>query len=124
EVLHRFDVGLEAGGLAIGYEHDAVDVLKDDAARGVVVDLTRNGVELEAKIEIADTAGRDRQEIEEKRALLIGRERHHAAAAARVDAGVDVLEIRRLPAKTRAVVDDFGRDFLGRTIDVRHGELK
>src|SRR5690606_14239179 len=80
EVLERGDVRVHALRLRVGDEDETVDTLQDQATRGVVVDLPGYGVEVEARLEAADGTEIDGQEVEEERALLLGRERDELAA--------------------------------------------
>ena len=83
-------------------EDHAVDALQDQLAARVVEDLAGHRVEVEAGLEAADLAERQRQEVEEQRALGLGRERDHLALRVGVGLVVDVLQVRRLPAQARA----------------------
>ena len=100
QVLERLDVGLHALDLRVGDEDHAVDALQDQLAAGVVEDLAGHRVEVEARLEAADLAERERQEVEEQRALGLRREGDHLALRLGVGLVVDVLEVRRLPAET------------------------
>ena len=60
QVLEALDVRVEHRHLRVGDEHDPVDALEHELARGVVEDLAGDGVELEAGLEAADHADVDR----------------------------------------------------------------
>jgi hypothetical protein len=51
------------------HEDDAVDALEDELAAGVVEHLTGHRVEVEAGLEASDLAEREREEVEEQRAV-------------------------------------------------------
>src|SRR5688572_27220201 len=73
QVVHRLDVGLGARSLRVGHEDETVDALEDEAPARVVVDLSRNSVEMKARLEAAHLAEIDRQEVEEQRTLRFRR---------------------------------------------------
>src|SRR5215469_11895430 len=97
------------------------DVLQDELARHVVVDLPRNRVELELGGETAHGGGRDGQEVEEERAVVTRGERDHVPLARLRQALVDVLEVRGFSRHSGAVVHDLEVDDLLRVVDDRHG---
>ena len=99
QVLHRFLIRFHALDLRVGDEHDAVDALEDQLAAGVVVDLARHRVEMEARLESADRPEIDRQEIEEQRAFGFRRQRDQLPARVGLHLAVDVLEIGGLAAE-------------------------
>src|SRR5687767_15275386 len=66
EVLHRFEIRLHPLHLRIRDEHNSIHVFQDELPAGVVVDLTGNGVEMEACVEAANSAEVYREEIEEE----------------------------------------------------------
>src|SRR5690606_27156752 len=84
------------------------------------VDLTRPGIEVEARLEPANRTQIDGQEVEEERAFLLGRERDQLAARLRVHLPVDVLEVRRLAAQPRTIVHELAVDLAARVVDHRH----
>jgi hypothetical protein len=61
---------------------------------------------MEAGLEAADLSEREREEVEEQRAVRLGAEADQLALRLGVGLVVDVLEVGRLPAQTRSVVDD------------------
>ena len=79
EVANGLDVGVHSRLLGVRDEHDAVHALQDQLAGRVVEDLARNGVEMEARAEAANRSQLDRQEVEEERALALGRQRDQLA---------------------------------------------
>jgi hypothetical protein len=101
-------------------EHHAVDALQDQLAAGVVEDLARHRVQVEAGLEAADLAERQRQEVEEQRALGLRGEGDHLPFRLGVGLVVDVLQVGRLPAQTRPVVDDLAVDLARRVVDEAH----
>src|SRR5438876_1199888 len=107
-----------------GVEHAiAADrhALEDQLAARVVVHLARHRVEVEPGLEAADGAQVDWQEVEEQRALGLGGERDHFAARIGRHFAVNVLEVGRLAAQARAVIDELAVDLAGRVVDHRHG---
>jgi hypothetical protein len=79
-------------------------------ARGVIEHLTRHGIEMESGLESANLAQRKRKEVKEKSALCLGSQGDHLSLAVRVRFFVNILEVSRLAAETRAVKDDFAID--------------
>jgi acyl-CoA hydrolase len=120
QVLDRLEVRFRALDLRVGDEDDAVDPLQDELAARVVEDLPRHRVEVEARLEAADLAERQRQEVEEERALRLRREADHLPLRLGVRALVDVLEVRRLPAETGAVIDQLAVDLASHVVDEAH----
>jgi hypothetical protein len=120
EVPDRFDVGFHPLVLAVGHEHDAVHALQDQLPAGVVEHLARHGVEVEAGGEAADGAQVEGQEVEEQRAVRLGREGDHLALRLRRGLVVDVLQVGRLAPEAGAVVDDLAVDLFAGVVDERH----
>ena len=77
KILVALDVRLEHLALRVRHEHHAVRPLQHELARRVVKHLTRDRVELDTRLHAADFAQLERQEIEEQRAIRLGRERKH-----------------------------------------------
>ena len=96
--------------LRIGHEHDAVHAAQNQLAAGVVKDLSRNGVEVNARLEAAHRAQIQRQEVEEQGSIGLGGERDHLALLLFGCFLEDELQIRRLAAQPGAVVDDLAVD--------------
>src|SRR6185295_13637593 len=63
----------------------------------------------------------EREEVEEERSVGLRLHRDHAASIRLGDAVVDLLEIRRLAAQSRAVIDDLRVDLAPRIADNDHG---
>src|SRR5262249_60552200 len=103
--------------LAVRHEDDAVHALQDQLPGGVVEDLAGDGVEVEARLEPAHGAELEGEEVEEERAVGLGREGDELALRVRVRLVVDPLEVRGLPAETRAAVDGRAVDLAGRLIE-------
>ena len=68
----------------------------------------------------ADRAELDGQEVEEERAVGLGGQREHLALVLDGQLLVDPLQVGRLPAQAGAVVDDLGRQLLGRVVEEDH----
>src|SRR5688572_22245722 len=75
---------------------------------------------MESSVESADRTEIDGKEIEEERALRLGGERDELSPRIGFHLAVDVLEICRLTAETRAVIDDLAVDLARRVVDHRH----
>src|SRR5262249_56557762 len=88
--------------------------------RGVVEDLARDSVEVEARLEAPDLADFEREEIEEERPVRVGRERDQTPACPGRGLLVDVLQVGGLSAEARPVVDELAVDLPGRVINKRH----
>src|SRR3990170_2574904 len=123
QVLHRLQIRLHPAGLRIPHEDDAVDILQNELATGVVVHLARHGIEVEPGLESANRAEVDGQEVEEQRALRLGRERNELSSRFRLYLAVDVLEIRGFSAKPGTVVNDLTVDLARGVVDHRHVKL-
>src|SRR5205085_2113480 len=117
QVVERFDVGVHALFLRIGYEDDAIDTAQDELAAGVVEDLSGDGVEVETGLEATDGAEVERQEVEEQSTDRLGGERDHLALLLVTGLVEDHLQVRRLAAESGAVIDDLAVDLAGREID-------
>src|SRR5690606_15308306 len=120
EVLEALDVRLHARDLRVGDEHDAIGALEDQLAARVVEHLAGHRVEVEANLVLADLAEIERQEVEEQRALGLRLERDHLAARLGLRRREHVLEVCRLPAQARAVIDDLAVDLLRQPVDEAH----
>ena len=123
EVLEALEVRVEHRRLRVGDEDDAVDAFEDELARRVVEDLAGDRVELQARLESADDADVDRQQVEEERAVGLGLQAHHLAAALRRGLGVDVVEVGRLPTEARTVVNDLRRHLHRRVVEEDHASV-
>src|SRR5574341_1303503 len=121
QVLDRLDVGLHPLDLRVRDEDDPVHALQDQLPARVVEHLAGDRVEVEARLEAADLAEREREEVEEERALRLGREGDHLALRVRVRLRVDVLQVGRLPAEAGAVIDDLAVDLARAVVDEAHG---
>src|SRR3954454_3481379 len=120
QVLQRLDVRFHARLLRVSDKDHAVDAFQDQLARGVVEDLARNGVEMEARFETANRAEVEREEVEEERAIRFRRERDQLAFRLRVRLVIDPLQVRGLAAETGTVIHDLAVDLARRVVDERH----
>jgi hypothetical protein len=75
---------------------------------------------VEARLEAADLTERERQEVEEQRALGLGGERDHLPLQIGVGLVVDPLQVGRLATQPGAVVDDLAVDLARRVVDEGH----
>ena len=99
---------------------DSIDAFKDKLSTGVVEDLAGDRVEVEAGSKAADLPQRQREEVEEERPLGLRRERDHLPFRVLPGLVVDVLEVGRLPAETRPVVDELAVDLARAVVDEGH----
>ena len=121
QIDHALDVGVVHGPLGVADEDDAIHAFQDELAGGVVEDLARNGIELDAGLEASDDPDVERKQVEEERPVRLRLERDHLAPRARGGAAVDMVEVRRLSTQTGAVIDDLGRHLHGGIVEKNHG---
>ena len=112
QVLETLEVRVHPRDLRIGDEHDAVGPRQHQLARRVVIDLARDGEELQAHAHAPRLRHAQRQEVEVERAIDRGREAHHLAAMLGTSRIVDVLERRRLSSEAGAIEDDLEHQLL------------
>ena len=94
----------------VGDEDDAVDSLEDGLAGRSVHRLTSDAQDLQPEVVAAEADRLERQHVEENRALLGGVHRNHHAAPLASGVLVQLVQVGRLAADGRPVVDDLGRD--------------
>ncbi|MFN8095782.1 MAG: hypothetical protein U0599_26780 [Vicinamibacteria bacterium] len=104
-VLEGGDVLARHRLLRVGDEDDRVGPREHHPARGVVLDLPGNRVELDLEVVAGDGAEAERQEVEEEGPVLRGVQRDEAVGALGVGEPVDLLEVGGLPGLRRPVVD-------------------
>ena len=75
---------------------------------------------MEAGAETMDSTQVERQKVEEKRALRLGRNLEHLSTGTWVNASEHVLQIRCLTTITNAIIDNFTMYLMGSYIDQRH----
>lgn len=121
EALERLQVVALAVHLRISDEDDAVGLFEHKLKRGVVSDLTGDGVEMEGGFVSRQRISLDGEEIEEQRAILRCRERNEVATARWIELGVDLLEVGGLAAEWCAAIDDLETDGVVVVIDAGHG---
>ena len=120
EVLEAFLVAFQGRSLGIRHKDHRIGSAQHQLAGGIVEDLARHRIELDAGLHAPDGAQFDGQEIEEEGAVRLGGQGQHLAAPIAGQRVVDMLEVGRLAAEARAVVDDLGRQLLGRSIEKHH----
>src|SRR5262245_2889350 len=120
EVVERIAVGALARRVRVGHEHDPIRPGEYRAPRQPVVDLPRDGIEVEAGGEAVHLPEVHWQEVEEQRAIVVGGDRDQPAAALLGQALVEELEVGGLPPEPRAVIDDLEMDLTGAVVDERH----
>jgi hypothetical protein len=121
QVRQAVEVGVDHRLLAVGDEHDAVRPLQDHPAGGVVEDLPGNRVELDARLHAPDGAELDGQEVEEEGPVGLGGQGEHLSLVADRQLLVDPLQVRRLAAQPRPVIDDLRRELFRRIVEQDHG---
>jgi hypothetical protein len=120
QVLNGLEVGIHSFFLRIRDEHDPVHAAQNQLAAGIIEDLAGNGIKVETRLEAANAADVDREEIEEKGPVSFGREGDHLAARLAQRLIKNPLQIGRLASQSGAVIDDFAVDFPGREVDETH----
>src|SRR5260370_5371079 len=110
QVIERLDVGVHALLLGIGHEYDAVHSAEDQFAAGVIKDLSRNRVQVNARLEAPHCTQIQRQEIEKQGSISLGGQRDHLPLLLFGCFLEDELQIRRLTAQPGAVIDDLAVD--------------
>jgi hypothetical protein len=120
QVLQALDVGFPHGALGVGHEDDAVHALEYHPPGLPVENLARNGVELEPRLEAGDDPHLQGQKVKKERAVRLGLQRDHLAPRLGRRLVVDVLEVGRLSAEARAVVDHLGGHLHCRVIEKGH----
>ncbi len=123
EALEGLQVVALAVHLRVGDENDAVGLAQDELERGVVGDLTGDGVELEGGLVSGDGIGFDGEEVEEEGAILGGGEGDKVRAAPWIEFGVDLLDIGGLAAEGGATVHDLKGDCFVVVMDAGHVNL-
>ena len=79
QVLERLEVRVDATRLRIGNEHQTIGAGEHELARGVVINLPRNGEELQPHAHAAHPGQPNRQKIEVEGAIDRRRQAHHLA---------------------------------------------
>ena len=77
---------------------------------------------MKAGLEPAQASDVEREEVEEKSPFVGRRERDELAPAGRGRSLVEILQVFRLPAEPRTVIDDLAVDLAGREINEGHGK--
>ena len=111
QVFERLDVGIHPGNLRIGTKDHTIHPAQNQAAAGIVENLARHGIEMEAGLEAPDFPKRQRKKIEKQCALRLSRKGNHLSPRVGVHTFVDVLKVVCLPAETRSVIYDLAVNF-------------
>ena len=106
--------------LGIRDEDDAIGLTQDELEGGVVGDLAGDGVEMEGGFVARDGIGFDAEEVEEERAILSRGKGNEIAAAARIELGVDLLNVGGLTAQRGAAIHDLKTDGTFVVVDAGH----
>src|SRR5271157_267537 len=120
QVLQCFNVGVHSFFLGIRHKHHAVHAPQNQLAAGVVEDLPRHRVKMEAGFEPANTAEVEGKEIEEKSAVGFCSQGDHFPAGFPQGLIKNPLEVGGLTAQTSAVVNDLAVDFAGSEVNETH----
>lgn|GEM_PF-6445336 len=113
-LLHIFPIGIVFGsGLvaAVSDEGDGIASLEDDSPGGVMDGLARDGEEFNFYFNAGFALEVDGEEVEKKRTVIMRGDTEELAAYGGFGAGVDDLQIGGFSRETRAIVDDFYRQF-------------
>jgi hypothetical protein len=121
KIVEGLLVGLEATALGVGDEDHPVDVREDEATGGVVIELPRHRVELEAHRDAANLPRPHRQVVEMERAILLRGDAHHLAAVLRPGGGEEALQRRGLAAQPRAIEHELERQLPRMGVQRGHG---
>jgi hypothetical protein len=116
-IVERLYVLFEPVTLGVHDEDDAVHAFEDELAGGVIMDLARDGVEVETGFKTVDRAELQGEEVKEQRSIRIGRERDHLPFDVVGEFLVDVEKVGRLAAQTAAVINDLAVDLATRVVD-------
>ena len=123
EVFAKIDecgcVVLGLGELRIRDERHAVGPLEHEPARRAVNDLSGHGKELDADGDLFFGLKSKRQHVEKERAIVAGFERHEATARGLIGKDMQGLEVRRLAAQRRTVVDEFDDELFGGKVELQ-----
>ena len=111
EVLPVGVVLCSGGPSAVGDEGDSVGTLEHDAPRSVMNHLAGHGEELHLDLEAIGSAEEDGQQIEEQGAVVVGLDGQQPASHFGAGPLMHHLQIRRLPRKTGAVIDNLDGQF-------------
>jgi hypothetical protein len=120
QVLDRTQVLFDPAPLRVDHEHDGVRALQHIAPHLHVLVLPGHREALNADLEALDLAEIDRQEVEEKRRVLLGVDRDELDLIAWTQQSMHDLEAGRLAAEAYAVVDELGGNRLFCEVDETH----
>src|SRR4029434_991340 len=120
KIFPTLDVLLHLFPLRISDDNETIHAAQDQLPGRVVNHLARNRIKLKFRHEPFDHDRVQRKKIEKQRALRRGRQRNELPAIQRINPLMDVIQIRRLPAKGRTVVNDFELNLATRVINDRH----
>ena len=111
--VHLLEAGhvlLEPVRRRVRDEHHRVRAARHQPPRGRVGRLPGHGHDLEADVEAVEADPAQGQEVEEDRAVLLRVDGDELAAVTALGRGVERLEVGRLPADRRPVVQDLQLD--------------
>lgn len=107
--------------LGVDDKDDGISLAQHELQRGIVDHLAGHGVEVKGGFVTRDGIGLYAQEVEEQGTILRVGERHKGAATTRVELGMDLLNVRGLPAQRCAAVNNLEADVAVFVLDDRHG---
>jgi len=107
--------------LGVGNKDDTIGLAQNELEGGVVGNLAGDGVEVEGGFVARNGIGFDAEEVEEEGSILCSGEGNEIAAAARIELGVDLLNVGGLTAQWGAAIDDLKTDGAFVVVDTGHG---
>ena len=108
EVLPALEVFRQVRPLRVGHEHDPVRAPQDDTPRLVEGGLPGDRRQLEPDLVSLDVAQLDREQVEVDGPIRLCREVEQFPDGLRVETVVEKVQVGRLAAQTRTVIDDLG----------------
>ena len=120
KVIERFYVCVHSLFLAVGDKDHTVHAFQDQLPRSVVINLAGNSVEMESRLKAANSAQFERHKVEKQSTVGLGRKADQLALCLRGRRIENMLEIRRLTAESRTVVNDLAVDLSRCVINESH----
>jgi hypothetical protein len=121
EALH---VLVPAVGGGVGHEHDGVGALEHQAPGRRVHRLAGHRRQLQPQVEPAEAGRLQRKQVEQDGAVLRGMDGDHLAPPLGNGVAVQDLQVGRLAAHGRAVVDDLDLDGPLSVVQLDHGRSR
>src|SRR5260370_25191637 len=124
QVPKTLNIFLHFVPMRIRHEDHAVHTPENQLSSRIVNHLAGDGVQLEFCFETLQHDRVHRQKIKKKGSIGRGCQRNEIATITRRDARMDVLQVSRLPAESRPVIDNLELDLFDGVVDDRHGSLR